>query len=156
ATGLAIWGWIIRVVVFASSLLLLLVINSVTPLVNYGGTVAGYAQQYPSLVWAGSHGKVIAEATQYSAPLTFAATHPTIVATAKANATQLADAQRLAPELAVIQANPVLFAKAAKFAPSKIPPALGAQLVKAAGGGTKGLAILGTIAANQAAIQGVI
>ncbi len=36
ATGLAIWGWIIRVVVFASSLLLLVVINSVTPLVNYG------------------------------------------------------------------------------------------------------------------------
>ncbi len=55
ATGLAIWGWIIRVVVFASSLLLLVVINSVTPLVNYGGTVAGYAAQYPSLIWAGSH-----------------------------------------------------------------------------------------------------
>ena len=156
ATGLAIWGWIIRVVVFASSLLLLLVINSVTPLVNYGGTVAAYAHQYPSLVWAGSHGKVIAEATQYSAPLTFAATHPTIVATAKANATQLANAQKFAPELAVIQAHPALFAKAAHYPPNKVPPALVAQLVKAGGGGNKGLGILGTIAANQAAIQGVI
>lgn len=156
ATGLAIWGWIIRVVVFASSLLLLLVINSVTPLVNYGPTVAANVHQYPSLVWAGSHGKVIAEATQYAAPLQFAASHPTIVATAKANATQIANAQRLAPELAVIQAHPALFAKAAHYAPNKIPPALAAQLVKAAGGGSKGLAILGTIAANQAAIQGVI
>ena len=41
ATGLAIWGWIIRIVVFLSYLLLPLVINSVTPLVNYGATVSG-------------------------------------------------------------------------------------------------------------------
>ena len=92
ATGLAIWGWIIRVVVFASFLLLPVVINSVTPLVNYGGTVASYAAQYPSLVWAGSHRKIVADATQYSAPLTFAATHPTIVASAQKYATQLANA----------------------------------------------------------------
>jgi MFS family permease len=156
ATGLAIWGWIIRVVVFASSLLLLVVINSVTPLVNYGGTVAGYAAQYPSLVWAGSNGKVIAEATQYAAPLTFAAAHPSIIATAKADTTQIANAQKFAPELAVIQANPALFIQAAKYPANKVPPALAAKLVAAAGGGSKGLAILGTISANQAAIQGVI
>jgi len=156
ATGLAIWGWIIRVVVFASSLLLLLVINTVTPLVNYGSQVQAYATQYPSFVWAGSHGKVIAEATQYSAPLTFAATHPDIVAIAQKDTTQIADAQRLAPELAVIQAHPTLFAQAAKYPANKVPPALAAQLVAAAGGGSKGLAILGTIAANQAAISGVI
>jgi len=156
ATGLAIWGWIIRVVVFASSLLLLTVINSVTPLVNYGSAVATDAATYPSLVWAGSHGKVVAEATQYSVPLTFAATHPTIVATAKADATQIADATRLAPELAVIQAHPALFAQAAKYPANKVPAALAAKLVKAAGGGSKGLAILGTISANQAAITGVI
>ncbi len=156
ATGLAIWGWIIRVVVFASSLLLLVVINSVTPLVNYGGTVAGYAAQYPSLVWAGSHGKVIAEATQYSVPLTFAATHPSIVAIAKSDGTQIANAAKFAPELAVIQKNPALFAQAAKYPANKVPAALAAKLVTAAGGGSKGLAILGTIAANSAAIDGVI
>src|SRR5580698_932646 len=61
ATGLAIWGWIIRLVIFLAFLCLPLVINSVTPLVNYGGTVEVYAAQYPSLVWAGSHGKVIAD-----------------------------------------------------------------------------------------------
>ena len=156
ATGLAIWGWIIRVVVFASSLGLLVVINSVTPLVNYGGTVAGYAAQYPSLVWAGSHGKVVAEATQYSAPLTFAATHPTIVGLAQKDATQIANAQKFAPELAVIEKNPALFAQAAKYPANKVPPALAAQLVTAAGGGSQGLALLGQISANQAAITGVI
>ncbi len=156
ATGLAIWGWIIRVVVFASSLLLLVVINSVTPLVNYGSTVATYAAEYPSLVWAGSHGAVVADAQQYSTQLTFAATHPSIVATATADGTQIANAQRLAPELAVIQANPKLFAEAARYPANKVPAALGAELIKAAGGGSKGLAILGTISANQAAIQGVI
>ena len=40
ATGLAIWGWIIRVVVFLSFLLIPLVVTSVTPLVTYGTQVA--------------------------------------------------------------------------------------------------------------------
>src|SRR5215472_13590331 len=140
ATGLAIWGWIIRVVVFGSSLLLLLVINTVTPLVNYGGTVAGYAAQYPSLTWAGSHGKIVADATQYAAPLTFAATHPDVVATAT----------RLAPELAVIAKNPTAFAQAATYTdPTKIPPALLGQLLAAAGGN---VTILTTISQNGAAL----
>jgi hypothetical protein len=156
ATGLAIWGWIIRIIVFLAYLLIPVVINSVTPLVNYGGTVQAYAAQYPSLVWAGSHGKVIAEATQYAAPLTFAATHPSIVAIAKNNTTQIANAQKFAPELAVIQKNAALFLQAAKYPANKVPPALAAKLVAAAGGGAKGLTILGTIAANSAAIQGVI
>lgn len=46
ATGLAIWGWIIRVVVFLAFLLIPVVINSVTPLVNYGGTVAEASVKY--------------------------------------------------------------------------------------------------------------
>ena len=45
ATGLAIWGWIIRIVVFLSFLLIPVVINSVTPLVNYGAQVAAYRGQ---------------------------------------------------------------------------------------------------------------
>src|SRR6266702_6347236 len=40
ATGLAIWGWIIRIVVMISFFVIPVVINTVTPLVNYGGTVA--------------------------------------------------------------------------------------------------------------------
>jgi MFS family permease len=156
ATGLAIWGWIIRVVVFASSLLLLVVINSVTPLVNYGGQVSAYAAQYPAFAWAGTHGKVVAEATQYSTQLGFAATHPTIVAIAKNDSVQIANAARFAPELAVIEKNAALFLSAQKYPANKVPAALAAKLVTAAGGGAKGLAILSTISANSAAIQGVI
>jgi MFS family permease len=156
ATGLAIWGWIIRVVVFLSFLMIPVVINSVTPLVDYGSTVAGYAAQYPSLVWAGSHSKTVADATQYSAPLTFAAANPSVVASAQKYAVQLGNAAKFAPELAVIQAHAALFTQAAKYTAKTIPPALAAKLVAAAGGGSKGVATLGTIDANQAAIDGVI
>jgi MFS family permease len=152
ATGLAIWGWIIRIVIFLAFLLLPLVINTVTPLVNAGG----YETQYPALAWAAANPTIVADATQYSSQLTFAATHPSIVATAKADTTQIANAAKFAPELAVIQANPALFTQAAKYPANKVPPALAAKLVTAAGGGTKGLTILSTISANQAAIQGVI
>ena len=57
----------------------------------------------------------------------------------------------------MIQANPALFARLATYKnPATIPPALVAQAVSAAGGGAKGLQILTTISANQAAIAGVI
>ncbi len=171
ATGLAIWGWILRIVVFASFLLIPLVINSVTPLVNYGATVSAYAAQYKSqLAFASAHPGVVAAArkvppavvaTAQSIPPNVLATAQKIpapvLATAQADATQLANAQKFAPELAVIQANPALFAKLATYKnPATIPPALVTQAVKAAGGGAKGLGILTTISANQAAITGVI
>jgi len=64
---------------------------------------------------------------------------------------------KFAPELAVIQAHPALFAKLATYTnPAAIPPKLVGQAVAAAGGGAKGTAILTTISANSAAIQGVI
>ena len=50
ATGLAIWGWIIRIVVFLAYLFIPVVINTVTPLVNYGSTVQTYATQYASQI----------------------------------------------------------------------------------------------------------
>ena len=171
ATGLAIWGWIIRIVIFASFLLVPVVINSVTPLVNYGSTVSAYATQYSSqLAFASAHPNVVAAAqkvppsvvaTAQSIPpavlVTAQKIPPSVLATAKASATQLANAQRFAPELAVIQANPALFAKLATYKnPATIPPALVARAVTAAGGGAKGLKILTTISANQAAITGVI
>jgi MFS family permease len=143
ATGLAIWGWIIRVVVFASSLLLIVVINTVTPLVNYAGTLVSDLHQYPSLTWAGSHGKVVADATKYATPLSFAAAHPTVVATAT----------KFAPELAAIAKNPTAFAQAATYSnPAQIPPALLGELLTAAGGN---VSILTTISQNGAAIAGL-
>ena len=138
ATGLAIWGWIVRVVVFISFLIIPVIINSVNPLVNYGTPVATYS-------------------AEYGTQLAFAQTHPAIVATATKDAAQLANAQKFAPELKVIEANPALFAKLATYSnPSAIPPKLAAQAVAAAGGGATGLGILTTISANQAAINGVI
>jgi MFS family permease len=138
ATGLAIWGWIVRVVVFASFLIIPTIISSVTPLVNYGGTVSAYA-------------------TQYKSQLAFASSHPQIVAGAVKYKVQLANAQKFAPELAAIEANPALFAKLATYKnPATIPPKLAGQAVAAAGGGAKGQAVLASIAANQAAITGVI
>jgi MFS family permease len=156
ATGLAIWGWIIRVIIFLAFILIPVVINTVTPLVDYGATVQTYAAKYPSLVWAGDHPTIVADAQTYATQLGFAASHPSIVATATTDATQIANAAKFAPELAVIQANPKLFAEAAKYPSNKVPAALAVKLVKAAGGGAKGLGILSTISANSAAIQGVI
>ncbi len=171
ATGLAIWGWIIRIVVFGAYLCLPLVINTVTPLVDYGPTVSAYATQYSSqLAFASAHPNVVAAAqkvppsvvaTAQSIPPTVVATAqkipPDVLAIAQKDGTQLANAQKFAPELAVIQAHPALFTKLAAYTnPAKIPPALLTQAIAAAGGGAKGISILTTISANKAAINGVI
>ena len=49
ATGLAIWGWIIRVIVFAAYLLLPHIVTTVNPLVNYGPQLQAYEVQYPAI-----------------------------------------------------------------------------------------------------------
>jgi MFS family permease len=160
ATGLAIWGWIIRVVVFISFLLIPVVINSVTPLVNYGATVSADATQYASqLAFAQTHANIVA-AAQSIPPNVLATAQkipPSVLATAQTDATQLANAQKFAPEIAVIKANPALFTKLAAYpTTASIPPALLGQAIKAAGGGATGIKILTTIANNKAAILGVI
>jgi MFS family permease len=138
ATGLAVWGWIIRVTVCISFLVIPVVVTSVTPLVDYGSTVLAYS-------------------TKYKSELAFAASHPAIVAIATKDKVQLANAVKFAPELAVIKANPALFARLATYPnPAAIPHKLAAQAVAAAGGGATGLGILTTIGANKAAISGVI
>ncbi|MGI8753032.1 MAG: MFS transporter [Acidimicrobiales bacterium] len=134
ATGLAVWGWIIRVVVFASYLILPFVVTSTNALVNQGPAV-------------------LAAAAKYAPQVAFAQGHPQVVATAQKYTVQLTNAQKLAPELAVIQAHPALFTQ---LAANPTSPALQAQAVAAAGGGAQGLAILQSIATNQAAITGVI
>ena len=50
ATGLAVWGWIIRAVVAISIFVLPYVVSSTTPLVDYGPQVAAIATKYPALV----------------------------------------------------------------------------------------------------------
>ncbi len=160
ATGLAIWGWIIRIVVFLAYLCLPLVVNTVTPLVNYGAQVQAYATQYQSqLAFATAHPDVVATA-QKIPPNVLAAAQaipPNVLTIVKTDSVQLANAQKFAPQLAVIQAHPALFTKLATYpSASKIPPALLGQAIAAAGGGAKGIAMLTTIATNKAAINGVI
>ena len=160
ATGLAIWGWIIRIIVFLAYLLLPLVINSVTPLVNYGATVASYAHTYATqLAFAQSHPQIVATAQKIPPNVTAAAGKipPNVLAIVKKDSVQLANAQKFAPELAVIQAHPALFTKLATYSnPAKIPGPLLSQAITAAGGGAKGVAVLTTISQNKAAINGVI
>src|SRR5580700_11408504 len=149
ATGLAIWGWIIRIVIFVAFLIIPAVVTSVTPLVNYGGQVAAYAATYKTqLAFATTHPGVVADAQKVPA---------SVIAIATTDSAQLANAQKFAPELKVIVANPALFTQLAAFRnPAQIPPALVAKAVAAAGGGAAGLQVLETISANQAAINGVI
>jgi MFS family permease len=160
ATGLAIWGWIIRALIFAAFLVIPFVITSVTPLVNYGTTTQSYAATYKSeIAFASTHPQVIAAAQSIPHNVIVAAqtTPASVIATAKANTTQIANAAKFAPELAVIQANPALFTKLAAYkTTASIPPALLAQAIAAAGGGSKGVGVLTTINANKAAILGVI
>ena len=85
ATGLAIWGWIQRVVVFASFLIIPAIVSSVTPLVTYGSTVSAYSAQYArQLAFAQTHPAVVADAQKVPPTVlaTAAAIPPTFTATA--------------------------------------------------------------------------
>ena len=134
ATGLAVWGWIIRVVIFGSYVIFPFVVTSTNALVNQGPAVQ-------------------AAAAKYAPEVAFATAHPSVVATATKYQAQLANAQKFGPELAVIQAHPALFTR---LSTNPTSTALQAQAVQAAGGGAQGLQILQSIANNQTAILGVI
>jgi MFS family permease len=137
ATGLAIWGWIIRIVVCVSSLLVPVVITSVTPLVSYGGTVSQYAAQYKT-------------------ELAFAQAHPKVVQAATLYAPQLGYATKYAPEIAFLVKNGALVQQASKYPQGAVPPKLQAQLIAAAGGGTTGINLLTTLNTHQKEITSVI
>jgi MFS transporter, ACS family, D-galactonate transporter len=138
AHGLAIWGWIIRIVVCVSFLTIPLFVSSVTPLVDYGPTLQTYSAKYKT-------------------EIAFAQSHPQIVAIAQKYRAQAENAQKFAPQLAVLQSNPALFRKLATYSnPAQIPPKLLTQAINTAGGGAKGLAMLSTISANKDAINGVV
>src|SRR5690349_4298252 len=131
ATGLAIWGWIIRIVVFLAHPCLPLVVNTVTPLVNYGAQVQAYATQYTTeLAFATAHPDVVATAQKIPPNVLASAQKipPDVLTIVKTDSVQLANAQKFAPQLAVIQAHPALFTKLATYSnPAKIPGPLLSQ-----------------------------
>jgi MFS family permease len=154
ATGLAIWGWLLRVVVFASFIILPHVINTVTPLVTYGGTVQADATTYAApLAFDKTHGALVAQvqahATQLGTLAALAKSDPTDLAAVQANAANLATLTKYSAEVKVIAANPALFTK---LAADPTNTTLQGEAVAAGGGGKTGVNILTTIAANQAAI----
>ena len=66
ATGLAVWGWIIRIVVAVSAAFLPVVVTSVTPLVEHGAQVATASQQAgPALAIVDAHPALFAELAKY-------------------------------------------------------------------------------------------
>jgi hypothetical protein len=68
ATGLAVYGWIVRAVVALSAAFLPLVVSSVTPLVEHGPTVnAAATQAAPALNIIGAHPRLFAELARYPA-----------------------------------------------------------------------------------------
>ncbi len=137
ATGLAIWGWIIRLVVCVSALLVPVVVTSVTPLVTYGNNVVAYAAQYKTqLAWAQAHPKIVDAATLYAPQLTYATEY--------------------APELTFLEKNATLVTEASKYPTNAVPAKLQGQLIAAAGGGAKGIQVLTTLNAHQAQIESVI
>src|SRR6202046_1737749 len=75
ATGLAIWCWIQRVVVFVSFLIIPAIVSTVTPLVTYGTQVQTYAAQYgTTLAFATSHPAIVADAQKVPASVIATAT----------------------------------------------------------------------------------
>jgi MFS family permease len=66
ATGLAVYGWIIRAVVAISSAILPIVVSSATALVDHGAQVAAaQAQAGPALAIVQAHPKLFAQLQQY-------------------------------------------------------------------------------------------
>ncbi|MDA8071346.1 MAG: MFS transporter [Actinomycetota bacterium] len=89
ATGLAVWGWIIRVVIAVSLLVLPALVSSATPLVTYGAKVKAIATKY---------GPQLATLTAYG---------PRVEAIARSYPTQVKALQSIDPTtLATLQANP--------------------------------------------------
>ncbi len=114
ATGLAVYGWIIRVVVAASSAILPLVVSSATPLVDHGAQVAqAQAQAGPALEIVQAHPQLFAQLQQFPPNQIPAALQAQAVQ--EVGLPDLLTVQKAAPQLAVLnQYGPAVQQAAAK------------------------------------------
>src|SRR5215471_12394624 len=113
ATGLAVWGWMIRVIVAISIGILPIVITSMTPLVTYGAQVATLSAKYaPQL----ATGAAIDPATQAALAANPSPTNPAAIKAVTEIATAFkispADAQARLVALATVPAADLAFLKA--------------------------------------------
>ena len=139
ATGLAIWGWIIRVVVFGSSLGLL----GRDQLGHSAGQLRRYRRDVRGPVPVADLGRFARQGRRGRDEVLGAADVRGDARHASSRwrrRTRRSSPTRRSsrPELAVIEENPALFAQAAKYPADKVPPALAAKLIAAAGGGSQG------------------
>jgi MFS family permease len=101
ATGLAVYGWIIRIVVAASSAILPLVVSSATPIVDHGAQVAqAQAQAGPALAIMQQHPQLFAQLEQYPPNQIPAALQAQ--AAQQVGIPNLLTVQQAAPQLAVL------------------------------------------------------
>ncbi|GAA4997117.1 hypothetical protein GCM10023205_82950 [Yinghuangia aomiensis] len=69
ATGLAVWGWVLRVVVSVSAIFTPIIVTAVTPLVNHGEEVqAAAAKAGPVAEVVAEHQELFAELSKYDDP----------------------------------------------------------------------------------------
>ena len=114
ATGLAIWGWIIRVVVFGTTMILPSVINTMNPLVQYGPQVQALATKYPAVTLPPS---LLAGLAQNPTPQRLAEAHQILGPNYLSELIALKNAPP--SDLAFLQAHGAQVAKAAADNPGK-------------------------------------
>ncbi|GAA4564428.1 MFS transporter [Planotetraspora kaengkrachanensis] len=118
ATGLAVWGWILRVVVAVSAVFVPIVVTSVTPIVEHGAEVqAAQAQAGPALAIVNAHPQIFAELAEHPAD----AVPPDLAARAaqEVGAADLAVVQQAGPQLAILREHGAEVQKAAEEGPGQ-------------------------------------
>lgn len=118
ATGLAVWGWIIRVVVAGSAALIPVVVTAATPLVEHGAEVTTASEQAaPALAVVDAHPQLFAELGKYkpgAAPAELSAR-----AVKEVGPADLAVVQKAQPQLAVLKAHGAEVSRAAADGPGQ-------------------------------------
>ncbi len=118
ATGLAVWGWILRIVVAVSAAFLPVAVTSVTPIVEHGHEVqAAQAEAGPALAVVNAHPELFAELGRYPAD----SVPPELAARAarEVGPADLALVQKAGPELAVLNEHGAEVAEAAEEGPGQ-------------------------------------
>ncbi|WP_327291986.1 MFS transporter [Streptomyces sp. NBC_01198] len=118
ATGLAVWGWTIRIVVAVSAAFIPVLVTAVTPLVDHGPQVtAAQAQAAPALKIVGAHPDIFAELGKY--PAGKAPADVTARAVQEVGPADLMTVQKAQPQLAVLQKYGTKVQKAAHDGPGQ-------------------------------------
>ncbi|MET9217349.1 MFS transporter [Streptomyces sp. NPDC003300] len=118
ATGLAVWGWTIRIVVAVSAAFIPVLVTSVTPLVDHGAEVTVAQQQAaPALAVVNAHPQLFAELGKY--PPGKAPAALTQQAVQEVGPADLAVVQKAQPQLAVLTKYGAKVQKAAHDGPGQ-------------------------------------